>query len=395
PVRPPGSHQAGPLHLDGDRARCLRGPGVHHPQTVREPDGAAPGLRGRHRRCMGGERHGAGHPRLRALAAGRGGRLCPQLHGVLRLGGHLGHGRARLYAPSEGGRSHRARGAAHVQGGIAVTASRVRVAAVLVLSIAACRAESHPGPTGGVEPPLTSPAAIPEAPVSGTIGGAPFVARSARYVADRRVGYQRTDIQLSAGAAESACGPVVPANAPSVWIRLEGSAAIEAQELRPGPGAGGPGAPPWAGGGRPGVGALSGLGGGRLGRRRQRQRHPVGPRAGPGRARSRGTGGLLSGRREELRLRIVRRAELPSSNRPGRSRRDGARGDHSQVPPADARCGVASGYAGRGRRAALTSPATEERAPASLRSARSARYADALAYGSAWTTATSNSLPVP
>jgi hypothetical protein len=121
-----------------------------------------------------------------------------------------------------------------------VTASRVRVAAVLVLSIAACRAESHPGPTGGVEPPLTSPAAIPEAPVSGTIGGAPFVARSARYVADRRVGYQRTDIQLSAGAAESACGPVVPANAPSVWIRLEGSAAIEAQELRPGPGAGGP-----------------------------------------------------------------------------------------------------------------------------------------------------------
>jgi hypothetical protein len=74
--------------------------------------------------------------------------------------------------------------------------------------------------------------AIPDAPVSGTLRGVKFVARDARYVPDRRQGFQHTDIKLSAGSAAAACGDVEPAGSPSVWLRLEKSDTVGAQELR-------------------------------------------------------------------------------------------------------------------------------------------------------------------
>jgi hypothetical protein len=104
------------------------------------------------------------------------------------------------------------------------------VAAMLV-TLGACRAEMRAGADKAPPPPVGSPKAIPDAPVSGKIHGAPFVLRDARYVVDRRVGYEHTDIQLSAGKAESPCAPIEPANAPSVWLRLAGPERLQAQEL--------------------------------------------------------------------------------------------------------------------------------------------------------------------
>jgi hypothetical protein len=74
--------------------------------------------------------------------------------------------------------------------------------------------------------------AIPDAPLSGTIGGQPFVVRDARYIVDKRVGYEHTDIVLSTGTAPASCAVVVPARATSVWLRLEGAAELETKELR-------------------------------------------------------------------------------------------------------------------------------------------------------------------
>jgi hypothetical protein len=78
--------------------------------------------------------------------------------------------------------------------------------------------------------------AIPDAPVNGTLRGIPFVVRDARYVVDRRVGYAHTDIKLSAGKSESACGPISPARAASVWLRLEGEPMTGGAEFRLAPG---------------------------------------------------------------------------------------------------------------------------------------------------------------
>jgi hypothetical protein len=112
---------------------------------------------------------------------------------------------------------------------------------VLVLAlVAACRPESHADVRPPVEPPVESPNAIPDAPVSGTVRGAPFVVRDARYVVDRRVGYAHTDLLLSSGKAESHCGPIAPARATSVWLRLDGTGTIEPKDVRVGSGAPGP-----------------------------------------------------------------------------------------------------------------------------------------------------------
>jgi hypothetical protein len=58
------------------------------------------------------------------------------------------------------------------------------------------------------------------------------VLRDAPYVVDKRWGFEHTDIMLSAGKSEAACGAVAPANAPSVWLRLEGAAKIETKDMR-------------------------------------------------------------------------------------------------------------------------------------------------------------------
>jgi hypothetical protein len=115
------------------------------------------------------------------------------------------------------------------------------VACVLALSLGAallagCAPEARPTPHKPVEPPAASPDAIPEAPLNGTLRGAPFVVRDARYVADHRTGYAHVDIKLSAGSAEASCGAIAPAGSSSVWLRLERSDKIEAQDLRLTPG---------------------------------------------------------------------------------------------------------------------------------------------------------------
>lgn len=115
------------------------------------------------------------------------------------------------------------------------------VAAVLAsLGLLSCRDELHPVDRKPVAPLVASPEAIPEAPLNGTIRGARFAIRDARYIVDRRPGYAHTDIRLSNGAAKDPCGPVEPATSSSVWLRLEGDAKVTTQNLKVEIGAPGP-----------------------------------------------------------------------------------------------------------------------------------------------------------
>ena len=107
-----------------------------------------------------------------------------------------------------------------------------RVAALLAtFALLACRAETHVEVHKAVEPPVASPNAIPDAPLNGTLRGAPFVLRDARYIIDRRIGYEHTDIKLSTGKSDTPCGPISPATATSVWLRLEGPDKIESKDM--------------------------------------------------------------------------------------------------------------------------------------------------------------------
>ncbi len=107
--------------------------------------------------------------------------------------------------------------------------------AMIATALVCCRAETKAPAQKPAPPPMSNPEAIPDAPVSGTIRGAPFVARDMRFVVDERVGYAHTDIKLSTGKADDACGAITPAHATSVWLRLEGAEKIEPKELRLGP----------------------------------------------------------------------------------------------------------------------------------------------------------------
>jgi hypothetical protein len=115
-----------------------------------------------------------------------------------------------------------------------------RLALLSLLALASCRDDVPPPPLMVVEPPVASPDAVPDAPVSGRIRGAAFVMRDARYRIDRRPGYAHTDIELSSGAAESACAAVLPRTSTSVWLRLEGVDPIASASTRSGPGGQGP-----------------------------------------------------------------------------------------------------------------------------------------------------------
>jgi hypothetical protein len=111
--------------------------------------------------------------------------------------------------------------------------SLARLGTVLFgLLLAACRKDTQPEPHRAVDPPVASHNAIPDAPVSGTVRGAPFALRDARYIVDRRVGYAHTDIVLSASKSEAPCGALNPARGTSIWLRLEGDAKIESKDLR-------------------------------------------------------------------------------------------------------------------------------------------------------------------
>jgi hypothetical protein len=93
---------------------------------------------------------------------------------------------------------------------------------VIVVMLVACRADTKAPEQKPADPPVSTETAIPDAPVSGTIHGAPFVARDMRYVVDDRIGYAHIDVKLSTGKAEDACGAITPKRPASVWMRIDG-----------------------------------------------------------------------------------------------------------------------------------------------------------------------------
>jgi hypothetical protein len=112
---------------------------------------------------------------------------------------------------------------------------RPLAAAACAAALLACRDDTKAPPQQPADPPVSTPNAVPDAPVSGTLHGAPFVARDMRFVVDDRVGYAHIDIKLSAGKAEEACGAISPERPASVWLRLDGKHDIESKDLRLGP----------------------------------------------------------------------------------------------------------------------------------------------------------------
>jgi hypothetical protein len=92
----------------------------------------------------------------------------------------------------------------------------------LAALLLACRQPTKAPPQKAADPPVSSPDSIPDAPVSGTIHGEPFVARDMRYVVDDRIGYEHVDIELSTGKSDGVCGAIKPERPTSVWLRLDG-----------------------------------------------------------------------------------------------------------------------------------------------------------------------------
>jgi hypothetical protein len=104
-----------------------------------------------------------------------------------------------------------------------------------LLSALGCREQGFV-PTGNVLPPHKTADSIPNGPVQGKVDGQPFAAVEARYIVDRRQGYEHTDIQLIAGKAKQPCGAVEPADAPRIWIRQGDGSRIAPGEVRLSPG---------------------------------------------------------------------------------------------------------------------------------------------------------------
>lgn len=104
--------------------------------------------------------------------------------------------------------------------------------ALAALALLACRKPVQPPPHRSVQPPVGSANGIPAAPLSGTLRGAPFVMRDARYIVDKRVGYSHIDFVFSASASDSPCGPVSPAKGASVWVRLDGLDPLTSKDQR-------------------------------------------------------------------------------------------------------------------------------------------------------------------
>lgn len=100
-----------------------------------------------------------------------------------------------------------------------------------MLTLAACTSKEEPPPPAP-KPAPTNSDAIPSGPLAGEIAGAAFRMRSGRYQIDRRHGYEKVDISLSAAEAESSCGPRVPADAPSVWLRRKGPGPLKPEQIR-------------------------------------------------------------------------------------------------------------------------------------------------------------------
>jgi hypothetical protein len=98
---------------------------------------------------------------------------------------------------------------------------RLVVAMLAFGGACSCRAEPRAPPR---KPPAapTSANAIPIASLNGKLLGETFTLHDGRYYVDRRRGYQRIDIQLSASNAKTPCGDLDDLRAPSVWLRRHG-----------------------------------------------------------------------------------------------------------------------------------------------------------------------------
>ena len=77
-----------------------------------------------------------------------------------------------------------------------------------------------------------NPAALPEAPVSGTLAGRAFTLRTAWLRVVRRVGQERTDLVLSEGRPSRLCGRPTPDDARQVVLRFKGVTQVPAGALR-------------------------------------------------------------------------------------------------------------------------------------------------------------------
>jgi hypothetical protein len=90
----------------------------------------------------------------------------------------------------------------------------------------------HPSPKMHADPVANSADSIPTAPVSGTIRGKSFGLGSARYFVDRRLGYEKIEIKLSAGKSAEHCSAPLPNDSASVWLRRTGSGPIKSETIR-------------------------------------------------------------------------------------------------------------------------------------------------------------------
>jgi hypothetical protein len=81
------------------------------------------------------------------------------------------------------------------------------------------------------QPVSTSPDSIPIAPLGGVLLSHPFALQSARFWIDRRPGYEKIDVKLSAGRGDSPCAEPRPRDAPSVWLRHSGTTHLGAETL--------------------------------------------------------------------------------------------------------------------------------------------------------------------
>jgi hypothetical protein len=113
------------------------------------------------------------------------------------------------------------------------------VPASSALALAASLLACQPQPPEKQPAPLSVPtsiATIPIGNVSGKILGEPFNVLTARYIVDRRPGYEKLEIQLLAGTLSQQCDDIGAHHPTMVWLRRVGAAEPKAMTVRFGPG---------------------------------------------------------------------------------------------------------------------------------------------------------------
>ncbi len=106
------------------------------------------------------------------------------------------------------------------------------MAASAVLGLA-CQSPAEPaGPIIEPKPAPEAANAIAAGALGGDIDGQPFSIQSARYIVDRRRGFEKVDISLSAGSVDSPCEQRKPKDSPSVWLRRKGATPLAAEQAR-------------------------------------------------------------------------------------------------------------------------------------------------------------------